>query len=248
MLARKLESERKRKSDSIIKVKELKQQRLEVEALARKLELERKRKSDSIIQFQEAKKKRLEEQELVIKIKAEQKEKRKQDSIVKIKETEKSKIKLQENKEQENARLERIKFRNTCHYIVNEYDDYYKERNIKTTPYTVSRNLTIELVRQGRSVSVFINLSEDLGCASYLSSQRSFVKVKLENNKIITFYHSWNIECGDFSFKGKISSSQIISLKNSPIKSIKLQGTKYSQEIIDIDYKEFFIDKLKCIE
>ena len=142
----------------------------------------------------------------------------------------------------------RNKFRNTCHYQVNEYDEFYKEINIRTEPYKIAKNLTLELYQQGRSINIFFNLLESLGCASYLPTNRSYVKVKLENNETITFYHSWNIDCENFNFKGKLSISQIKKLKKSPIKSIKLKGTKHSSDIENIDYKEFFIDKLKCLE
>ena len=56
------------------------------------------------------------------------------------------------------------------------------------------------------------------------------------------------MDCGDFRFKGVISNSQRALLQNSPIKSVFLKGTKASSEITNIEYKEFFIDKLKCIE
>jgi hypothetical protein len=160
-----------------------------------------------------------------------------QDSIAKINEVLK-----------ENVILERMKFRNTCHYFINEFDKYYNEKTIRTEPYKVGENLTIELYRQGRSVNVFFNLSKDLGCASYLSNNRSSIRVELENNQEITFYHTWNIECGEFNFKGKISSSQMQKLKESPIKSIRFRGTQNSYNTSSIEYKEFFIDKLKCLE
>jgi hypothetical protein len=37
-------------------------------------------------------------------------------------------------------------------------------------------------------------------------------------------------------------------LKKTPIESITLRGTKYSRDITNVEYKEFFMDKLKCIE
>ena len=96
--------------------------------------------------------------------------------------------------------------------------------------------------------NVFFNLSKDLGCASYLPNQRSSVKVTLENGKVVSFYHSWDIECGDFLFKAVLNASKISSLKSAPIKSIVLRGTKGTWEILNVTYKEFFMDKLKCVE
>lgn len=144
--------------------------------------------------------------------------------------------------------LERLKFRDSCHYQINEFDKFYNITTIRTEAYALSNNLTVELYKQGKKLNVFFNYDGDLGCASYLPNQRSSVKVTLENNQTISFYHSWDIECNAFLFKGRLSSSQIEQLKNAPIKSILIKGTEDSTEINFIDYKEFFIDKLKCIE
>ena len=155
-------------------------------------------------------------------------------------------FKAEENKRLE--MLERIKFRDSCHYQINEYDKFYNITTIRTETYTLSNNLTVELYRQGRKTNVFFNYNGDLGCASYLPNQRSSVKVTLENNQTITFYHSWDIECGTFLFKAILTTAQMNILNNSPIQSISLKGTEDSKEINFIDYKEFFIDKIKCLE
>ncbi|WNH13117.1 hypothetical protein [Thalassobellus suaedae] len=152
------------------------------------------------------------------------------------------------NVNEEKSKLEENEFRLKCHYAIDEYDEFYKKIYIRTVPYLLNENLSVELYKYGQKVCVFFNLKQDLGCASYLPSNRSSVKVTLENNQIITFYHSWDMYCGDFSFKGRLSSSQINRLKTSPIKSISLKGTKHSIDILNIAYNEFFMDKLKCIE
>lgn len=150
--------------------------------------------------------------------------------------------------EKERLRLERIKYKDSCSYEINDYDVFYNVHTIRTNKYQLNDVLTVELYRQGHKVNVFFNAEEDLGCVSYFSHNRSSVKLNLENGKNITFYHSWNMECGTFSFKGNLSKSQILALQESPIKEIKLKGTKGSVLISDIVYPEFFIDKLKCIE
>ncbi|WP_341215431.1 hypothetical protein, partial [uncultured Wocania sp.] len=160
---------------------------------------------------------------------------KRRDSIAKVREAEKQ-------------RIESTELRNTCSYLINEYDEFHKEKLIRTDLYRLNKNLTVELYRQGKTVNVFLSLSESLGCASYLTSNRSSVKLQLENNQIITLYHSWNIDCENFNFKGKISSSQMQKLKESPIQSITFKGTKKTLKISDLDYKAFFIDKLICIE
>jgi hypothetical protein len=136
----------------------------------------------------------------------------------------------------------------SCAYQINEFDRFYNIRTLRTERYDLAENLTVELHRQGIKTSVFFNLSENLGCASYLPNQRSIVKVTLENNKVISFYHSWDIECGEFLFKASLSNSKILNLKASPIKSIVLKGTKKTLKIADISNKRFFVEMLKCID
>ena len=212
----------KRRYDSIIKVRELETKQL----------IELRRQNDSIARIIEKERKELEAL-------------RNRTTIAKEANTSNS-------KEEENKKatlLERIKYRDSCHYQINEYDRFYNITTIRTEPYTLNKNLTVELYKQGRKTNVFFNLSEDLGCATYLPNQRSSVKITLENNRIVNFYHSWDIECGElFLFKARLSSININILKKSPIKSIVIHGTQGYKEINFIEYKEFFIDKLKCIE
>ena len=212
----------KRRYDSIIKVRELETKQL----------IELSRQNDSIARIIEKERKELEAL-------------RNRTTIAKEANTSNS-------KEEENKKatlLERIKYRDSCHYQINEYDRFYNITTIRTEPYTLNKNLTVELYKQGRKTNVFFNLSEDLGCATYLPNQRSSVKITLENNRIVNFYHSWDIECGElFLFKARLSSININILKKSPIKSIVIHGTQGYKEINFIEYKEFFIDKLKCIE
>ena len=219
-----IEKENKR-FDSIANVEFLKKQEL-----ARKLALaiEQKRK-DSITNIKEIEKQKfyaeqLEKQRVV------ERERNRLDSIAKIE-----------------AEKKIIATRNSCNYLINEYDEFYKEELIRTEPYHVSENLTIELYKQGRSKNIFFNLPEELGCVSYLSNNRSSIKVQLENNQTVTFYHSWDVDCGVFSFKGRLSTSNITKLKTSPIKSIKLRTTQTTRNITNITYKTFFIDKLNCL-
>ena len=212
----------KRRYDSIIKVRELETKQL----------IELRRQNDSIARIIEKERKELEAL-------------RNRTAIAKEANTSNS-------KEEENKKatlLERIKYRDSCHYQINEYDRFYNITTIRTEPYTLNKNLTVELYKQGRKTDVFFNLSEDLGCATYLPNQRSSIKITLENNRIVNFYHSWDIECGElFLFKARLSSININILKKSPIKSIVIHGTQGYKEINFIEYKEFFIDKLKCIE
>ncbi len=134
-----------------------------------------------------------------------------------------------------------------CSYQMNEIDDFYNVKIVKTENYRINDSLNIELYRNGNNKYVFIHFNGDLGCASYLSNNRSYAKIKLENNEIVTIYHSWNVDCDKFNLMGTISDSSISKLKNSPLISIRLQGTKNHIDIKNLDYKMFFMDKLDCL-
>ena len=241
-----------KRQDSIVQVKAAEKKQLEAQEQAKRLAvaLKEQEQQDSIAQVKAIDKRQLAIDIRGNKLLTEIRNKTKQDSIANASEVEKEQLEVQEVdvNEKEKARLERVEFRATCHYAINEYDEFYKKIYIRTNPYLLNNNLSVELYKYGQKVCVFFNLNEDLGCASYLPANRSKVRVVLENNQIITFYHTWDMDCGDFSFKGNLSSSQIVKLKESPIKSITLKGTKDSRDIINLDYKEFFMDKLKCIE
>ncbi|MFD0988486.1 hypothetical protein ACFQ1R_00130 [Mariniflexile jejuense] len=220
------------------------------------IEAEKKRKEhiQEVVSENEEANRQLALKELAKKEEALKIQKKRQDSIAKLyaettkKAEGKTSLKNQEVDVKE-PKVKRIdKTSNTCDFSINEFDPIDRVEIVRINPETLSKNLTVELFKRGKIKNVFFNLFEDLGCTSYLPGNRSFVKVTLENNQTITFYHSWDMDCGEFSLKGNISNSQIRSLKNSPIKSIFLKGTKLSRNIVDIDYKTFFIDKLNCID
>jgi hypothetical protein len=158
------------------------------------------------------------------------------------------KVQTDDTINQETRDIERKELRFTCHYQMNEIDTFYNEKIIKTENYKVNDHLNIELYRIGNKKHVFINFDSKLGCASYFTHNRSYAKIKLENNTVVTIYHSWNVDCANFSLKGILTNSSISKLKASPIKSIKLQGTKDFIEIENVKYKEFFMDKLGCLD
>jgi hypothetical protein len=258
----------RKRNDSVVKAnKQAEKRKLEAFKKTNEEQLikEEKRKYDSILIAQEQERKELFElkkmrDSIARAIEIERKELlelKKRDSIAKFnnqaQQTNRSTQEETPNKTRkkvakQSALLDRMKFRDSCHYQINEYDRFYNITTIRTEPYSLGNNLTVELYRQNRKINVFFNYTGNLGCASYLPNQRSSVKVTLENNQTTVFYHSWDIECGEFLFKARLSNAQISALKKSPIKSILLRGTKDSKAISFIEYKEFFIDKLKCIE
>lgn len=112
-----------------------------------------------------------------------------------------------------------VEQRNKCIYYKNEIDEFDKIRKIITMPISIKNNYSKEVIvvtlkRYGVNKYVEIDYNGDLGCVSPYSNDRSFVKFKLENNDIITFYHSGDIDCSDFVLFGKLSNSEISRLKN----------------------------------
>ena len=233
---------KQRKLDSIAKAEEEQQKKIEAIRIANEkyIQLNKQRKIDSIAKAEDDLKKQIEIQKIA------REKQRKQDSLNEVQlEQQKKPNSIVKTTEDEQ---EKLNSRSTCHYLINEYDQYYKREVIITDKYFINQNLNIELLREGNTSRIHINLLENLGCTNYVPSSRSSARITLENNEVIILYHSGSLDCNDFSLKAIISASKIDQLKNSPIKSLELRGTKKSVTISDIDYKEFFIDKLKCIE
>lgn len=144
--------------------------------------------------------------------------------------------------------------KNTCHYDINNIDEFNGDKKIRTRNYSLYNAeseygmLSIQLVRINNKKYVNFMSNSDLGCTSPNSSNKSFVSVKLENGDIIKFYHKGRLDCGTFDLTGGLSESEIIRLKKSPIKIIRLTGTDSYNDYNDITWKMFFIDKLNCIK
>jgi hypothetical protein len=172
-------------------------------------------------------------------------EKRQSDSIKAVEDEVKRNKIIQKR---EKVKLKKQDLIDNCHYDRNEIDEFDNIKFMQTEYYFVSPKLLISLSKVGNSKYVYFGLDSDLGCASPYNNDRSYVKVKLENNDILTFYHSGDIDCAEFTLKGKLSNSEILRLKSSPIKTIRLQGTKYYHDEINFDFNDFFIKKLKCIK
>jgi hypothetical protein len=172
--------------------------------------------------------------------------------------TEKSKFKkgdsllaLFKNK---NYIFKRPEIENKCHYFRDEIDEFNGKRKKITESYNLSKvkpfyhgNIHLELRKIDLNKYLRISLSRDLGCAVSFTNDKSWVKFKLENNQIVTFYHRGDVDCGDFSIFARISNNDIKKLKESPIKTIRFQGNKYYHDENSVFWKSFFIDKLDCI-
>ncbi len=141
---------------------------------------------------------------------------------------------------------------NECWYDTNEIDEFTSKRRIILTRLPItgpeSNYVHVGLRRQGNNKVVVFYTGNELGCASPYKHDRSKALVKLENGDILTFYHFDDVDCGDFILYGKILPSEEKRLLKSPIKTIRLQGTKYYYDYNNIEYNSFFIDKLKCIK
>lgn len=142
-----------------------------------------------------------------------------------------------------------------CHYEKNEKDEFTGNLKKYTKMYSLSDKtvdsyrgkISIELKKLNKSKFLRFYLSEDLGCAISFKKNRSYVKIKLENNTIVSFYHFGDTDCGDFSIVANLTKSDIYKLKQSPIKTIRFSGSKFYHDEKDIRWSTFFIDKLDCI-
>jgi hypothetical protein len=141
--------------------------------------------------------------------------------------------------------------RSKCFYDENRFDSFdkiYKKRTTYSYLETKSNSFKIQLSKIGNSKYINFFAFLDIGCTSPFETNKSYVKVKLENNQIVTFYHRGKIDCGKFGLIGLITNSDILKLKKSPIKEFRFNGTDYYMDFIEIDWNTFFIDQLKCID
>jgi len=153
---------------------------------------------------------------------------------------------LKELEQERQAKKEREeKQKHECAFTTNEVDVFDKVKIIRTSAQWIADGLHITLYARGTKKEVIFS-AIDLGCTSSYKNNRSWVKVMLENNDVLTFYHSRELDCGSFELWGNISNSEIIRLKESPIKAIKMEGTEYNHTITEFDWPTFFIDQLKC--
>ncbi len=139
-------------------------------------------------------------------------------------------------------------FSTECEYTSNEVDEFNGDRVLFTKDLKVSDDLWVTFKRINNDKYIVFE-AMDLGCTAPFSYQnKSFVKVKLENDDILTFYHRGKIDCNHFNLMGKVSNSEIKRLKESPIKSIRLLGTDSFFDVDDLKRPSVFQDMLSCIE
>ena len=130
---------------------------------------------------------------------------------------------------------------NNTKVVKTDYYDLNKYTSKKDIIFISLRNIN-------KRKSVVITLTRDLGCSVSFKGKRSSVKIKLENDVVVTFYHSGNTDCGDFTVIGSLTKNDIAKLKDSPIKVIRFTGTDYYHDSKDIVWKTFFQEKLDCIK
>lgn len=155
-------------------------------------------------------------------------------------------------------KIERKKSQNevvtNCHYTTNEVDEFTSNKRMTTKPYNlINKELNfgeigIKLIKNGPRKYLRFLSSYDLGCTSSYENNPSSVRIKLENDDIITFSHVGDTDCGTFNQLSYLSESDILRLNSSPIKIIRLEGTDSYHDVKTIPWKTFFQDKLKCID
>jgi hypothetical protein len=139
-----------------------------------------------------------------------------------------------------------------CHYKVNKINQIIKARVLKTDWLLLTKDkssdLYFSLNRTGNQKYVVFKLNKDLGCTTSYSNNRSFVKVTLNNGDVITFNHFDDTNCDNFTLYGRLEKNDIIKLRRSRIKSIRLSGTKNNYYINHIENSNAFIRNLSCID
>ena len=182
---------------------------------------------------------------------------------VKMKEEKKRKEKAlreEQKRKDEKKRKSEIKdninvLKEMCHYTENGVDDFSNYLKVFTRnyiltgeKYSYNAELSISLRKVNDTKYIVFESEKDLGCSSSYERNQSFVKIKLENGALVTFYHRGDTDCGDFRLFGRLTQKDIIQLKKSQIKSIRLSGTDYYHDVTNVYWKTFFIDKLECIK
>ena len=188
------------------------------------------------------------------------KRKRKKDSLLEV-------MLLKEKRKKDSLDLIQYKLlrkeyedelKNDCRYNLNtidEFDDIRKKYteiynliSFSSSEYRVEGDLEIQLIKRNDEKYIRFFSNRDLGCTVDFGKNRSWVKIKLENNKIISFYKFDSTDCESFKIMANITQSDILNLKKSPIKMVRLNGVDYYHDIKKIKWKTFFIDKLDCIK
>jgi len=222
--------------------------KLEQERIEREVKLENERKLEE--EKKEKEKKRLEEEKKKNEAQRKAEEERLNARLVKLEE---DKIKILEELELEKKKIW-TDLKTKCHFTTNEIDEFTGKTKIITKPYSIVSisdgidELNIQLRRVGNQKLIFFYSYKDLGCVSSYNNNKSYVNVKLEDNLIIKFPHIGDIDCGHFVLKAQLNQSDISKLKKSPIKIVRLEGTDYYHDVKEIEWKDFFIDKLNCIQ
>lgn len=142
---------------------------------------------------------------------------------------------------------------NDCSYYTNEIDEFTGKKVIKTKFSSLnsykSKKPLIEIMLRNinNKKSIIFATNKDLGCAIPYKKNRSFVKVKLVNDEIVSFFHGGNVDCGDFTVIARLTENDIKKLKQSPIKTIRFSGKKSYYDAKEVDRPNFFIENLGCI-
>lgn len=141
-----------------------------------------------------------------------------------------------------------------CQFVINEIDAFTKKRRIKTEYYSLSGEkdpdvINVRFMKYGSLKYIIFDSASDLGCANPYNIDKSSVLVKLENGDIVKFYHFGDLDCiTPTTIYGTLTPNDILRLKKSPIKAIRITGSKYYHDYDNIVFKDVFIKKLDCIK
>lgn len=108
-------------------------------------------------------------------------------------------------------------------------------------------SLNVSIMKLGSSKYLKISTNKEMGCTNPHSDNRSKVVFKLKNGISVNFFHSGKLNCDNYVLIGKLTASDIKKLKSSPIKMVRMYDSKHYIDIYTISYKDFFIEKIDCV-
>ncbi len=138
--------------------------------------------------------------------------------------------------------------RNDCHIVADEIDGFTTTSNYSLIEPTFrDSSLNISIMKSEDSRYLKISTVEEMGCITPYINSGSKVVFKLKNGLKVSFFHSGEEDCSNYALIGKLTSSDIKKLKSSPIKMVRIYGSKRYIDLYTISYKDFFIEKIDCI-
>lgn len=165
--------------------------------------------------------------------------------------------KIKDSKKRENDSIQKIidyekhiNSRKKCEFEINEVDKFdnktKKNLNRKLIYGNKIEFIQVQPIKINNSTYLRI-FSSGVGCASPYDNNKSYIKFKLKNKKIVTVYHIGEVNCDGFSLFGRLTANDILNLKSSPLETIRISGTEFYNDLENLDWESYFQDQLGCL-